>query len=143
MYEYFDEHGKNLRRAFLLSPVQFSRISSRYNLRRKIAYYGKIKPHYGTDFAAPVGTPIRATADGTVIKSGYTRGNGYYVTVNHNSTYSTQYLHMNKRGLKVGSKVKQGDKIGEVGMTGYTSGPHVCYRSVSYTHLPLPTKRIV
>lgn len=128
MYEYFDENGKNLRRAFLLSPVQFSRISSRYNLRRKIAYYGKIKPHYGTDFAAPVGTPIRATADGTVIKSGYTRGNGYYVTVNHNSTYSTQYLHMNKRGLKVGSKVKQGDKIGEVGMTGYTSGPHVCYR---------------
>ena len=79
MYEYFDENGKNLRRAFLLSPVQFSRISSRYNLRRKIAYYGKIKPHYGTDFAAPVGTPIRATADGTVIKSGYTRGNGYYV----------------------------------------------------------------
>ena len=128
MYEYFDENGKNLRRAFLLSPVQFSRISSRYNLRRKIAYYGKIKPHYGTDFAAPVGTPIRATADGRVIKSGYTRGNGYYVTVSHNSTYSTQYLHMNKRGLKVGSKVKQGDKIGEVGMTGYTSGPHVCYR---------------
>ena len=128
IYEYFDENGKNLRRAFLLSPVQFSRISSRYNLRRKIAYYGKIKPHYGTDFAAPVGTPIRATADGRVIKSGYTRGNGYYVTVSHNSTYSTQYLHMNKRGLKVGSKVKQGDKIGEVGMTGYTSGPHVCYR---------------
>ena len=128
IYEYFDENGKNLRRAFLLSPVQFSRISSRYNLRRKIAYYGRIKPHYGTDFAAPVGTPIRATADGTVIKSGYTRGNGYYVTLSHNSTYSTQYLHMNKRGLKVGTKVKQGDKIGEVGMTGYTSGPHVCYR---------------
>ena len=128
MYEYFDENGKNLRRAFLLSPVQFSRISSRYNLRRKIAYYGRVKPHYGTDFAAPVGTPIRSTADGTVVKSGYTRGNGYYVTVSHNSTYSTQYLHMNKRGLKAGSKVKQGDKIGEVGMTGYTSGPHVCYR---------------
>ena len=128
IYEYFDENGKNLRRAFLLSPVQFSRISSRYNLRRKIAYYGRIKPHYGTDFAAPVGTPIRATADGTVIKSGYTRGNGYYVTVSHNSTYSTQYLHMNKRGLRVGTRVNQGDKIGEVGMTGYTSGPHVCYR---------------
>tara|TARA_X000000950_G_scaffold93702_1_gene117958 strand:+ start:10244 stop:11509 length:1266 start_codon:yes stop_codon:yes gene_type:complete len=128
IYEYFDENGKNLRRAFLLSPVQFSRISSRYNLRRKIAYYGRIKPHYGTDFAAPVGTPIRATADGTVIKSGYTRGNGYYVTVSHNSTYSTQYLHMNKRGLRVGTRVKQGDKIGEVGITGYTSGPHVCYR---------------
>ena len=128
MYEYFDDKGKNLRRAFLLSPVQFSRISSRYNLRRKIAYYGKVRPHYGTDFAAPVGTDIRTTAAGRVVKSGYTRGNGYYVTVKHNATYSTQYLHMRKRGLKVGTYVDQGDKIGEIGMTGYTSGPHVCYR---------------
>ena len=128
MYEYFDEEGKNLRRAFLLSPVQFSRISSRYNLRRKIAYYGKVKPHYGTDFAAPIGTPIRSTAAGRVVKSGYTRANGYYVLISHNSTYSTQYLHMRKRGLKVGTYVEQGDKIGEIGMTGYTSGPHVCYR---------------
>ena len=128
MFEYFDDKGKNLRRAFLLSPVQFSRISSRYNLRRKIAYYGRVRPHYGTDFAAPVGTPIRSTADGRVVKSGYTKANGYYVTVSHNATYSTQYLHMKKRGLKVGTYVKQGDKIGEVGMTGFTSGPHVCYR---------------
>ena len=128
MFEYFDDKGKNLRRAFLLSPVQFSRISSRYNLRRKIAYYGRVRPHYGTDFAAPVGTPIRSTADWRVVKSGYTKGNGYYVTVSHNATYSTQYLHMKKRGLKVGTFVKQGDKIGEVGMTGFTSGPHVCYR---------------
>lgn len=128
IYEYFDENGKNLRRAFLLSPVQFSRISSRFNLRRKIAYYGKIKPHYGTDFAAPVGTEIRATAAGRVVKSGYTRGNGYYVTIKHNATYSTQYLHMKQRGLKVGTYVSQGDRIGYVGMTGYTSGPHVCYR---------------
>ena len=126
--EYFDENGKNLRRAFLLSPVQFSRISSRYNLRRKIAYYGRIKPHYGTDFAAPVGTDIRSTASGRVEKSGYTRANGYYIKIKHNATYSTQYLHMRKKGLKVGTQVKQGDKIGEVGMTGYTSGPHVCYR---------------
>ena len=128
MYEYFDDKGKNLRRAFLLSPVQFSRISSRYNLRRKIAYYGKVKPHYGTDFAAPIGTPIRSTAAGRVVKSGYTRANGYYVTVSHNATYSTQYLHMRKKGLKVGTYVEQGDKIGEIGMTGFTSGPHVCYR---------------
>jgi len=126
--EYFDENGKNLRRAFLLSPVQFSRISSRYNLRRKIAYYGRVRPHYGTDFAAPVGTPIRATASGRVEKSGYTKANGYYIKIKHNATYSTQYLHMRKKGLKVGTQVKQGDKIGEVGMTGYTSGPHVCYR---------------
>ena len=128
IYEYFDENGKNLRRAFLRSPVQFSRISSRYNLKRKIAYYGRIRPHLGTDFAAPVGTAIRATASGTVVKSGYTRGNGNYVTIKHNSTYSTQYLHMKKRGVKKGHFVTQGDYIGSVGMTGNTSGPHVCYR---------------
>jgi len=126
--EYFDENGKNLRRAFLRAPVQFSRISSRYNLKRKIAYYGRIRPHLGTDFAAPTGTKIRSTASGTVIKSSYTRGNGNYVTVKHNATYSTQYLHMKKRGVKVGQFVKQGDYIGLVGMTGNTSGPHVCYR---------------
>ena len=128
IFEYFDEKGKNLRRAFLRSPVQFSRISSRYNLRRKIEYYGRVKPHLGTDFAAPVGTPIRATASGTVIKSGYTRGNGNYVMIKHNATYSTQYLHMKKRGVKKGQFVRQGDYIGTIGMTGNTSGPHVCYR---------------
>ena len=128
IYEYFDENGKNLRRAFLRSPVQFSRISSRYNLKRKIAYYGRVRPHLGTDFAAPVGTAIRATASVTVVKSGYTRGNGNYVTIKHNSTYSTQYLHMKKRGVKKGQFVTQGDYIGSVGMTGNTSGPHVCYR---------------
>jgi len=128
IFEYFDEKGKNLRRAFLRSPVQFSRISSRYNLKRKIAYYGRVRPHLGTDFAAPVGTEIRATASGTVIKSGYTRGNGNYVTIKHNGTYSTQYLHMKRRGVKKGQFVRQGDYIGSVGMTGNTSGPHVCYR---------------
>ena len=128
IFEYFDEKGKNLRRAFLRAPVQFSRISSRYNLRRKIAYYGRVRPHLGTDFAAPIGTKIRATASGTVVKSGYTRGNGNYVTIKHNATYSTQYLHMKKRGVKKGQFVKQGDYIGTVGMTGNTSGPHVCYR---------------
>jgi murein DD-endopeptidase MepM/ murein hydrolase activator NlpD len=127
--EYFDENGKNLRRAFLRSPVQFSRVSSRYNLKRRIAYYGyRIRPHKGTDFAAAVGTPIRATASGTVTKSSYTRSNGNYVKIKHNGTYSTQYLHMDKRGVKVGQFVKQGDYIGTVGMTGNTSGPHVCYR---------------
>mgnify|MGYP001979203844 FL=1 len=128
LFEYFDENGKNLRRAFLRAPVQFSRISSRYDLKRKIAYYGRIRPHFGTDFAAPRGTPIRATASGTVVKSSYTRGNGKYVKIKHNGTYSTQYLHMDKRGVKVGQFVKQGDYIGTVGMTGNTSGPHVCYR---------------
>lgn len=129
LVDYFDEEAKNLRRAFLKAPVQYKRISSRYNLRRRIAYYGnRIRPHKGTDFAANVGTPIMATANGTVVKAAYDRGNGNYVKIKHNSTYSTQYLHMKKRKSKVGDFVKQGDVIGWVGMTGNTGGPHVCYR---------------
>lgn len=127
--DYFDENAKNLRRAFLKAPVKFSRISSRYNLKRRIAYYGnRIRPHKGTDFAASVGTPIMATASGRVIKASFTRGNGNYVTVKHNNTYTTQYLHMKKRKVLKGQFVSQGDVIGWVGMTGNTSGPHVCYR---------------
>ena len=127
--EYFDEKAKNLRRAFLKAPVKFGPITSRYNLKRRIAYYGnRIKPHRGTDFAASVGTPILATANGLVVKSSYTRGNGNYVTIKHNNTYRTQYLHMKRRKVKVGEWVTQGQVIGWVGMTGYTSGPHVCYR---------------
>ena len=127
--DYFDESADNLRRAFLKAPVQFSRISSRYNLNRRIAYYGnRVRPHKGTDFAAPVGTPILSTANGTVIASERRGGNGNYVKVKHNSTYATQYLHMKKRKVKVGDYVKQGDVIGWIGMTGNTSGPHVCYR---------------
>ncbi|MDT0557797.1 peptidoglycan DD-metalloendopeptidase family protein [Ichthyenterobacterium sp. W332] len=127
--DYFTEEAKNLRRAFLKAPVQFSRISSRYNLNRRIAYYGyKRRPHKGTDFAAPVGTPILATANGTVTESTRRGGNGKYVKIRHNATYSTQYLHMSKRLVKKGDYVKQGDVIGLIGMTGNTGGPHVCYR---------------
>jgi murein DD-endopeptidase MepM/ murein hydrolase activator NlpD len=127
--EYLDQDGKNLRRAFLQSPIKFGRISSRYNLRRRIALYGnRVRPHKGTDFAAPVGTPIMSTANGTVIESSYTRANGRYVKVRHNNTYDTQYLHMRKSNVKVGQFIEQGDVIGWVGMTGNTSGPHVCYR---------------
>ena len=127
--EYLDQDAKNLRRAFLQSPIKFGRVSSRYNLRRRIAYYGnRIRPHKGTDFAAPVGTPILSTANGVIVKSSYTRANGRYVTVKHNNTYSTQYLHMQKSNVRVGQQIEQGDVIGWVGMTGNTSGPHVCYR---------------
>ena len=126
--DYFDNNAKNLRRAFLKAPVSFSRISSRYNLKRRIAYYGRVKPHKGTDYAAPVGTPIMATAKGTVTKSSYNKGNGNYVKIKHNNTYATQYLHMKRKKVRVGQFVKQGDVIGWVGMTGNTSGPHVCYR---------------
>lgn len=127
--DYFNEDAKNLRRAFLKAPVQFSRISSRYNLKRRIAHYGyRVKAHRGTDFAAPNGTPIMATANGTVVKSSYGRGNGKYVKIRHNDTYSTQYLHMSRRAVKKGQFVKQGDIIGYVGNTGSSSGNHVCYR---------------
>ena len=127
--EYYDEKTRSLQRTFLRAPVQFSRVSSRYNLKRRIPLYGnKVKAHKGTDFAAPVGTEIMATADGRVIESRRKGGNGNYVKIRHNNTYSTQYLHMKKRLVKVGQYVKQGEVIGLVGMTGNTSGPHVCYR---------------
>lgn len=128
--EYYDDEGSLLRRQFLKSPIKFQyRISSRYNLRRRIKLYGnRIRAHKGTDFAAAFGTEIMATASGTVIESSRRGGNGNYVKVKHNSTYTTQYLHMKKRKVRVGDYVSQGDVIGWVGMTGNTSGPHVCYR---------------
>ncbi|QNJ97362.1 peptidase M23 [Constantimarinum furrinae] len=127
--DYYDEEANNLRRAFLKAPVKFSRISSRYNLKRRIKYYGyKLRPHKGTDFAAPIGTPILATSDGIVTKSERRGGNGNYVKIKHNATYETQYLHMQRRKVKVGDYVQQGDVIGWIGMTGNTGGPHVCYR---------------
>ena len=86
------------------------------------------KAHLGTDYAAPHGTPIVSTANGTVIASGYTSGNGNYVKVRHNGKYTTQYLHMSKRAVRNGQSVKQGDVIGYVGSTGLATGPHVCYR---------------
>ena len=127
--DYYDDKAKTLRKAFLKAPLKFStRISSRYNLKRFIKFYGRIKPHRGTDFPAAIGTPIISTANGTVIESTYRGGNGNFVKIRHNSTYMTQYLHMKKRKVKVGDVVKQGDVIGWIGMTGNTSGPHVCYR---------------
>ncbi len=130
IHEYYDENAKMLRSQFLKSPIKFQyRISSRYNLRRRIAYYGnRIRPHKGTDFAAKIGTPIIATASGTVVESTRRGGNGKFVKIKHNSTYSTQYLHMSSQAVKKGQYVRQGDVIGYVGMTGNTSGPHVCYR---------------
>lgn len=128
--DYFDENGKTLRKAFLKAPLDFYRISSRYNPKRFHPVLKRWKSHLGTDYAAPRGTPIMATADGTVIAAAYTRGNGNYVKIRHNSTYTTQYLHMSKfaRGMSKGKVVKQGDIIGYVGSTGLATGPHVCYR---------------
>lgn len=129
--EYYDEEGESLRRTFLKAPLKFNayRISSRYNLQRKIAFYGnRTRAHKGTDYAAPVGTPIIATADGEVIEATRRGGNGIYAKIRHNGTYTTQYLHMRALNVKKGQRVKQGDIIGWIGMTGNTSGPHVCYR---------------
>ncbi len=128
--DFFDQDGNNLRSTFLRAPIKFGyRLSSRYNLKRRIAYYGyKVRPHRGTDYAAPIGTPIIATADGIVTESRRRGGNGKYVKIRHNSMYSTQYLHMKAQKVKAGEFVRQGDVIGWVGMTGNTGGPHVCYR---------------
>ena len=130
LVDYFDEEGDILRRQFLKSPIKFgSRISSPYNLKRRIKHYGyRVKPHKGTDFAAREGTPIMATANGTVTESTQRGGNGKYVRIKHNNTYETQYLHMRRRNVKKGQFVKQGDIIGWVGRTGSTEGRHVCYR---------------
>ena len=128
--DYFDERNKTLRKAFLRAPLNFSRISSKYSKRRKHPVTGRIKAHLGTDYAAPKGTPILSTANGKIITASYTRNNGNYVKIRHNSTYSTQYLHMSKikSGIRKGVYVKQGDVIGYVGSTGLATGPHVCYR---------------
>lgn len=126
--DYFDEEANSLRKAFLKSPLKFSRLSSRYTMRRFHPVQKRWKAHLGTDYAAPTGTPIMSTGDGQVIASSYTGGNGNYVKIKHNSVYTTQYLHMSKRKARVGDYVKQGDIIGYVGSTGLATGPHVCYR---------------
>ena len=87
-----------------------------------------MKGHFGTDYAAPHGTPIVVVGDGVVTKSSYTKGNGKYVKIRHNETYETQYLHMSRRAVKPGQPVKQGEVIGYVGQTGLATGPHVCFR---------------
>ncbi len=127
---YFNQEAQSLRKAFLKAPVRYSRITSGYTGRRYHPVQKRYKAHRGVDYAAPTGTPIRATGDGTVIIARYGKYNGRFVKIRHNSTYSTQYLHMNriKSGIRKGVRVKQGDVIGFVGSTGLATGPHVCYR---------------
>jgi murein DD-endopeptidase MepM/ murein hydrolase activator NlpD len=126
--EYYDEEGKTLKNFFLKTPIKFSRISSRFTSNRFHPVQQIWKAHKGTDYAAPHGTPISTTAAGTVEQTGYTAGNGNFVKVKHNKTYSTQYLHMSRILVRRGQHVNQGQTIGLVGSTGLASGPHVCYR---------------
>ena len=126
--DYFDPQGASLRKAFLKSPVEFSRISSSFNKKRFHPVLKRIKPHLGTDYAAAKGTPILAVGDGVIVKSAYSKNNGNYVKIRHNNTYETQYLHMSKRKCAVGDRVRQGQTIGLVGSTGLATGPHVCFR---------------
>ncbi len=127
---YFDESGKGMKKAFLKSPLKFSRITSRFTLKRFHPVQKIFKAHLGTDYAAPKGTPILSVGDGTIEEAGYKQFNGNYVKVKHNSTYTTQYLHMCKiaNGIRRGARVKQGEVIGFVGSTGLATGPHVCFR---------------
>lgn len=126
--QYFDMEGKSLKKAFLQAPLKFSRISSGFSGRRLHPVQRVMKAHLGTDYAAPYGTPILAVGDGIVEKTGRTGGNGNFVKIRHNGTYSTQYLHMRKILAKQGEAVQQGQVIGEVGSTGLATGPHVCFR---------------
>ena len=128
---YYDAAGNNMRKTFLRAPIEFgSRISSRYSHSRLHPIHGDRRPHLGTDYAAPHGTPILAVGDGVVTRTSYTRGNGNYVRIRHNAVYETQYLHMSRfaSGIRPGTQVSQGDVIGYVGSTGLATGPHVCFR---------------
>jgi len=143
--EYYDDEGKTLKNFFLKTPIKFSRITSRFTMNRFHPVQHTWKAHKGTDYAAPTGTPISTTASGVVEATGYTAGNGNFVKVKHNATYSTQYLHMSRILVKRGQRVTQGQTIGLVGSTGLASGPHVCYRfwkngiQVDALRLNLPT----
>ncbi len=126
--DYYDDEGKALKNFFLKAPLKFVNITSHFTKNRFHPVQLIWKAHKGTDYAAPTGTPIMTTATGVVEQTGFTAGNGNFVKVKHDRTYSTQYLHMSKILVRRGQHVNQGDIIGKVGSTGLATGPHVCYR---------------
>ncbi|GAA0877617.1 peptidoglycan DD-metalloendopeptidase family protein [Algoriphagus jejuensis] len=127
---FFDQDGNSLKKAFLRDPLEYTRISSRYSLKRFHPVQKRYKAHLGTDYAARTGTEIRSVGDGTVVEAKYSSANGNYVKIKHNGTYTTQYLHMSKiaKGVKAGTRISQGQVIGYVGSTGLATGPHLCFR---------------
>jgi len=124
---YYDEQGVSMRKAFLKAPVDFTRVSSNFNPNRLHPIYKTKRPHRGTDYAAPRGTPVYAAGDGRVVEAGYSRANGNYVFIQHGESYKTHYLHLDKRRVKKGERVEQGGVIGTVGSTGAATGPHLHY----------------
>lgn len=126
---YYTPEGRSLRKAFLRAPVQFTRISSNFNLRRKHPLWNTARPHRGIDYAAPPGTPVVAAGDGKVVKATRNAPSGNYVVLQHGERYQTKYLHLSRfaKGLKGGQRVKQGQVIGYVGSTGWATGPHLHY----------------
>jgi murein DD-endopeptidase MepM/ murein hydrolase activator NlpD len=127
--DYYSMDGKSMRKAFLRTPVEIARISSRFNLKRKHPILNKIRAHKGVDYAAPRGTPIRATGNGKIVHRGKKGGYGKTVVLQHGTKYSTLYAHLSnyRKGQKTGSRVKQGDIIGYLGSTGLATGPHLHY----------------
>ncbi|MGQ9646247.1 MAG: peptidoglycan DD-metalloendopeptidase family protein [Thermodesulfobacteriota bacterium] len=127
---YYHEDGTSLRKAFLKTPLRFSRISSRFSRARKHPILGGVFPHYGVDYAAPPGTPVWAVADGLVIGCGWSGGFGKQVVLRHKNGYTTYYGHLSRygAGIRLGARVKQKQIIGYVGSTGLSTGPHLDYR---------------
>jgi murein DD-endopeptidase MepM/ murein hydrolase activator NlpD len=124
---YFSPEGQSLRRMFLKAPLKFGRISSRFNRNRFHPILKKSRPHLGVDYAAPIGTPVLAVGDGVIVQSGWLGGAGNAIRIRHNSNYQTAYKHLHglARGIRVGSRVRQGQVIGYVGTTGLSTGPHL------------------
>lgn len=129
--EFFDDEGNSLRKTFLKAPLKFKRVSSRFSNSRLHPILKIRRPHHGVDYAANSGTPVYTIGDGVVSRKGYQkRGGGNYITIKHNGTYSTTYMHLRgyAKGMYVGKTVKQSDLIGYVGSTGLSSGPHLDFR---------------
>ena len=127
---YYDENGSSLQKAFLKAPLEFSRISSKFALKRMHPILKEYRSHPGVDYAAPEGTPVKTVGDGIIAAFGHSSTTGNYVMIRHSNGYTTRYYHLSgfPEGMRHNRKVLQGDIIGYVGMTGYATGPHLCFR---------------